>query len=225
MPRKKAKNKSADTALERLLLVQTLACVLLLLAVVASRTLMPPLYMWMQRNYAVWFEKDDLAPELARFAGAALDSISLPVYAAKAPPENASDTPLEVGQDSMSPVLHYTVSSPYGWRRHPVTRKQTYHHGVDLACAEGTPVMAAMAGIVEYTRYSSDAGNYLRLRHPDGVETVYCHMQYIFVRMGETVNVGQLLGTAGQTGNATGPHLHFSVLKDDIYYDPERLLQ
>lgn len=61
--------------------------------------------------------------------------------------------------------------------------------------------------------------------HAAGDETLYAHMQYLFVRAGETVQSGQLLGTVGQTGNATGPHLHFEILHKGLRYDPTEALQ
>ena len=68
-------------------------------------------------------------------------------------------------------------------------------------------------------------GNYVRILHADGDETLYAHMQYLFVRAGERVTAGQTLGTVGQTGNATGPHLHFEILHKGLRYDPAQALQ
>ena len=89
----------------------------------------------------------------------------------------------------------------------------------------GTPVYAAAAGVVRIAGSHKSYGNYLRLLHPTGDETLYAHMQYLFVRAGETVQAGQLLGTVGQTGNATGPHLHFEILHKGLRYDPTQALQ
>ena len=67
-------------------------------------------------------------------------------------------------------------------------------------------------------------GNYVRLTHGDGQETLYAHMQYLYVRAGEVVQAGQSLGTVGQTGRATGAHLHFEFLTGGIRYDPSAAL-
>ena len=91
---------------------------------------------------------------------------------------------------------------------------------MDLACAEGTPVLAAMDGVVLAAERSASYGNYIRLCHADGVETLYAHLQYLFARPGE----GQVMGTAGQTGRATGPHLHFELLDRAVRCDPSALL-
>ena len=71
----------------------------------------------------------------------------------------------------------------------------------------------------------SSYGNYLRILHADGDETLYAHMQYLFVRTGQAVTAGQVLGTVGETGNATGPHLHFEILHKGLRYDPSEALQ
>ena len=95
---------------------------------------------------------------------------------------------------------------------------------MDLACGEGTPVLAALDGVVTAARRGAAYGNYVRLTHGDGQETLYAHMQYLYVRAGEVVAAGQRLGTVGQTGRATGAHLHFEFLTGGIRYDPSAAL-
>lgn len=118
----------------------------------------------------------------------------------------------------------WRVSDPYGWRKDPFTGEKAFHRGVDLACGEGTPVLAALDGVVTAARRGAAYGNYVRLTHGDGQETLYAHMQYLYVRAGEVVAAGQRLGTAGQTGRATGAHLHFEFLTGGIRYDPSAAL-
>lgn len=118
----------------------------------------------------------------------------------------------------------FRVSDPYGWREDPFTEEEAFHRGVDLACAEGTPVLAALGGTVTAARRSGTYGNYLRVSHTGGQETIYAHMQYLYVRAGEVVQAGRCLGTAGQTGRATGAHLHFEFLEQGIRYDPAKAL-
>lgn len=118
----------------------------------------------------------------------------------------------------------FRVSDAYGWRADPFTGAEAFHRGVDLACAEGTPVLAALGGTVTAARRSGTYGNYLRISHLGGQETVYAHMQYLYVRAGEVVSAGQCLGTAGQTGRSTGAHLHFEFLTQGIRYDPAKAL-
>lgn len=122
------------------------------------------------------------------------------------------------------PVTGYSVTSDYGWRRHPLTKKSDFHTGADLAVAEGTVIHPAATGIVLKTGLDASYGNNVLVLHSDGVATRYCHMQYVFVRQGEPVEPDTVLGTVGQTGVATGPHLHFELLHDDVRYDPAKAL-
>lgn len=150
----------------------------------------------------------------------------LPVCAGKNVPAGASLKQAKPGQTLCFPLetAAWRVSDPYGWREDPFTGKDTFHQGVDLACAEGTTVRAVLDGVVTTARRSATYGNYLRISHPDGQETIYAHMQYLYVRAGEVVQAGQSLGTVGQTGRATGAHLHFEFLTGGIRYDPSAAL-
>lgn len=142
--------------------------------------------------------------------------------AGRAAPEGSSLKSAQPTQSLTFPLgsAAWRVSDEYGWRKDPFTGQDAFHRGVDLACAEGTPVLAALDGVVSTARRSTSYGNYLCLSHSDGQQTLYAHMQYLYVRVGEVVRAGQLLGTAGQTGRATGAHLHFEFLARGIRYDP-----
>lgn len=119
----------------------------------------------------------------------------------------------------------WRLSDPYGRRADPFTGKLAFHAGIDLACAEGTAVQAVRGGVVTTAASSASYGNYLCLLHPDGTETRYAHLQYLYVRPGEVVRAGQLLGTAGQTGRATGSHLHLELWEKGTACDPAVLLE
>lgn len=119
-----------------------------------------------------------------------------------------------------------TKTSGYGWRTDPMGGSGSdFHLGNDLAAAQGTQIVAAADGVVRYAGTHSSYGNYVRILHADGDETLYAHMQYLFVHTGQPVTAGQCLGTVGETGNATGPHLHFELLHKGIRYDPSEALQ
>ena len=85
-------------------------------------------------------------------------------------------------------------------------------------------MLAARNGVVIAARRSATYGNYLCLSHSGGQETLYAHLQYLFVRAGEVVQAGQPLGTAGETGRSTGAHLHFELLEQGVRYDAGALL-
>ena len=156
----------------------------------------------------------------------ALLIILLAVCAGKNVPAGASLKQAKPGQTLCFPLetAAWRVSDPYGWRKDPFTGEKAFHRGVDLACAEGTPVLAALDGVVTAARRGTAYGNYVRLTHGDGQETLYAHMQYLYVRAGEVVAAGQRLGTAGQTGRATGAHLHFELRRQGTACDPSALL-
>ena len=101
----------------------------------------------------------------------------------------------------------WRISDVYGKRTDPFTGKAAFHQGLDLACAAGTAVRA------------------VRILHPDGCETRYAHLQYLYVRPGEVVQAGQTLGTVGQTGRATGAHLHLELWQQGTACDPAALLE
>lgn len=119
------------------------------------------------------------------------------------------------------PIASYTrLSSPYGYRTHPVTgEKQSFHNGVDLAAPQGTNILAARGGTVTKVGHSSTNGFYVTINHGDGFSTSYLHMDgneqtgrnTITVKVGQTVSAGQKIGECGTTGRSTGPHLHFTI--------------
>jgi murein DD-endopeptidase MepM/ murein hydrolase activator NlpD len=106
------------------------------------------------------------------------------------------------------------LTSGFGTRVHPLLRTQRMHYGEDWACAQGTPILAAGGGIIEEAGRKGEYGNYIRIRHANGYKTAYGHMQRLAPGVGEGVRVrqGQIIGYVGQTGMASGPHLHFEVL-------------
>lgn len=139
-------------------------------------------------------------------------------------PEGYSLDDCPVKGELAQPLPWYTVTSEYGWRKHPLTGKKDFHTGIDLANAEGTLITPVREGIVLKTDYNSSYGNYIQVMHADGLVSVYCHMQYVFVRAGECVELGESLGTVGSTGVSTGPHLHLELISDGIHYDPAAAL-
>ncbi|EJO70913.1 LysM peptidoglycan-binding domain-containing M23 family metallopeptidase [Leptospira kirschneri] len=103
------------------------------------------------------------------------------------------------------------ISSRFGKRKDPFTRKETFHGGLDMAAEEGTPVYASADGEVSFSDKKGGYGNLIILGHKLGYETLYGHLSSISVRPGEKVRKGQKIGEVGQTGRATGNHLHFEV--------------
>lgn len=109
------------------------------------------------------------------------------------------------------PGFNY-MSSPFGYRIHPITGEYKLHNGTDFAATSGTPVYAAMDGTVTIAQYSSSAGNYISINHGNGLVTIYMHNTSLYVSPGDKVTKGQNIAASGNTGNSTGPHLHFQVM-------------
>ena len=128
------------------------------------------------------------------------------------PPSNAS---------WVTPVSGYTLTSPFGMRTHPILGYQRMHNGIDMACAQGTPIYATRAGTVTTASYQAGgAGYYVSINHLDGFSSVYMHMTNYVVSAGQSVSQGQLIGYVGSTGLSTGPHLHFGISYAGTYVNP-----
>lgn len=114
------------------------------------------------------------------------------------------------------------VTSPFGYRNHPLSRsaQAQFHRGIDLAAQVGDSVYAWRLGMVLYTGSNKLSGKMLNLLHTGGFMSKYHHLEKILVKEGELVEAGQLIALAGQTGQVSGPHLHFSILKHNEHLDP-----
>ena len=120
-----------------------------------------------------------------------------------------------------APPLEGTVTSAFGYRLHPLENKVKFHYGTDFAANSGTTVCAFADGTVLAAGQSEGYGNYVKLGHAGGYATLYGHCSKLLVRAGETVTLGQPIALVGATGKATGPHLHFELMHDGYYYNPE----
>lgn len=142
--------------------------------------------------------------------------------------DNSNDTPAYEPPPSSSEGFIFplpsgigvVLTSPYGYRTHPITGNYTMHNGVDLACSSGTPIYASKSGYVTTATYHYAYGNYVTINHMDGFSTLYGHMTYFVVSEGEYVEQGQVIGYVGSTGYSTGPHLHFTIYYDGSTVNP-----
>ncbi len=112
------------------------------------------------------------------------------------------------------------ISSGFGHRTSPTAGASSYHRGIDIAIASGTPILAAGSGKVVTATYSASAGNYVMISHGDRLYTVYMHCSRLAVSEGTQVAQGQVIGYVGSTGISTGSHLHFGVSKDGSFVNP-----
>ena len=118
------------------------------------------------------------------------------------------------------PCTYSRVSSPYGWRIHPVYGDYRFHYGIDLSASSGTPIVAVRSGTVSVATFNDSAGFYVNINHGDGFTSRYLHMTHYIVSPGQKVSAGQVIGYVGSTGTSTGPHLHFSLLYNGVNVNP-----
>ena len=117
-----------------------------------------------------------------------------------------------------------SITSPYGTRIHPVFGASKFHNGIDLA-ANYENVYSVMDGVVTETGWDNKGGgNYIKIKHFDRFETAYLHLSEIYYRVGEFVNTGFIIAKSGNSGNSTGPHLHFSVKEFGQNINPTHFL-
>lgn len=113
-----------------------------------------------------------------------------------------------------------TISSYFGIRTLPTTGASTDHKGIDIACAEGTNVVATKSGTVIVAENSDSEGNWIAIKHDDHYVSYYMHNSTLLVKVGDEVCKGEVIALSGNTGISSGPHSHFAILKDGKYVDP-----
>ena len=122
--------------------------------------------------------------------------------------------PIRQGSGSLIWPVNGAFTSPFGYRWGRL------HAGIDIAVPEGTPLRAAAAGTVQIAGWTGGYGNYTCIQHSGAMSTCYGHQSSIAVSVGSRVSQGQVIGYSGNTGNSTGPHLHFEVRINGVPQDP-----
>jgi murein DD-endopeptidase MepM/ murein hydrolase activator NlpD len=112
------------------------------------------------------------------------------------------------------------LTSGFGWRVHPITGNRSFHTGIDIGAAYGTPIHAAADGVVIFSGNGGSYGNMIILRHKNGLFTVYGHASKLIAKKGQFVRRGQKIALVGSTGASTGPHLHFEVKGTEKHVNP-----
>lgn len=135
-------------------------------------------------------------------------------------PRNVSLAFYELGLSETVVPVNGTATSGFGYRDHPISGKNEFHLAMDIGAAEGEEIGAFAAGTVEYIGQSDEFGNYLKIQHENNVSSFYAHCSKLMVHKGDKVACGQTVALVGQTGNATGPHLHLTIEKDNIRLNP-----
>lgn len=124
------------------------------------------------------------------------------------------------------PLDKYWLSSDYGYRKNPFGGEQQFHKGIDMAAPEGTPVYACKAGkVISATKLDATFGNYIVIKHSNGLSSIYAHLSKMIVKMGEAVSTGQKIGEVGKTGKVTGAHLHFEIRQNGQATNPNAYIK
>ena len=165
-------------------------------------------------------ELDHAAAMDAAFAARETFLASQAEFSDRALPTNVSYDIPELPFAAVTPVAGYT-SSGFGYRLHPIQNAVKFHYGTDFAADAGTEIRAFADGTVLAAGEDAGYGNYVKLDHGGGFVTLYGHCSALLVSAGETVTAGQTIARVGATGQATGPHLHFELIREGVYLNPE----
>lgn len=130
---------------------------------------------------------------------------------------NPSDT-------SYIPVLKGTITSNYGWRKHPVKGKVRHHNGLDIAAKLGTPVLAPASGTVIFSGMKRGYGNVVEIDHGNGYVSLLAHHSKLLVKTGDVVDTHTIIARAGRTGVATGVHVHVEIRHNGSLLNPRIFL-
>jgi hypothetical protein len=113
------------------------------------------------------------------------------------------------------------ITSYYGWRLDPITGEKSFHNGIDIGVPVGTPIIAAHDGVVtQVVNGSTGYGKYITIEGENGISTRYAHCDTLLATVGQEVEQGEVIAASGNTGNSTGPHLHYEVMMDGSTFNP-----
>lgn len=125
---------------------------------------------------------------------------------------------------TQQPVLGGALGSSFGWRIDPFNGRSALHTGIDFPSEPGTPILAAAGGVVVAQEYHMAYGNMLEIDHGNDLVTRYAHASKVLVKKGDLIKRGQKIAEVGSSGRSTGPHLHFEVLVQNVFQDPQKFL-
>lgn len=148
-----------------------------------------------------------------------VSSLAYVLYSDQNLPENVSLEQALLDFDYCTPICG-TLTSAFGYREHPIEGEERFHYGVDLAADTGTAISCFADGTVTAVGESSSYGKYCIVTHAGGYSTLYAHCSRITASSGTAVTEGQKIAEVGETGMATGPHLHFELHRDGTYLNP-----
>ena len=245
--RRETPGRAAEQAASLRGQVRTILCGAVFVTAIALKLLLPETMAGVRAAVGTWLVRDaDFVSAFSAVGRAvsgearALEDAYVAVFGAEEAQEVASEAEVELPEEVELPghvtaeehplgfayaaPLDGVVTSAFGWREHPDTKAEAFHYGVDIAADEGADVAAFADGVVGVVAESVELGKYLTVHHADGVLTLYAHCSRITASSGSEVRRGDKLAEVGQTGNATGPHLHFEVRDGEDWLDPAQYL-
>ena len=119
--------------------------------------------------------------------------------------------------------IKYPISSNFGQRIHPITHKNSYHNGIDIAAPNGTNIYSAGNGKVIWLGENKSYGNMVVVEYQDGLLSLYAHMQEICVKNNNFVKIGEIIGKVGNTGHSKGNHLHYEIINGNLEYNGKKV--
>jgi murein DD-endopeptidase MepM/ murein hydrolase activator NlpD len=125
---------------------------------------------------------------------------------------------------TQQPVVGGLLGSSFGWRIDPINGQSALHTGLDFPAANGTPILAAAGGVVVAQEYHPAYGNMIEIDHGNDLVTRYAHASRVLVKKGDLIKRGQKIAEVGSTGRSSGSHLHFEVLVQGVFQDPQKFL-
>jgi murein DD-endopeptidase MepM/ murein hydrolase activator NlpD len=147
-------------------------------------------------------------------------SLEKQILAMETSQNSASSKPMQKGTGTMAMPLRAKVTSPFGWRTHPIFRRKKFHTGIDLAGPMRSPIRASDSGHVLFTGWYGGYGKVVIVSHGNNMSTLYAHLSSFAVSKGQNISKGDIVGYEGTTGFATGPHLHFEVRVEGKPHNP-----
>ena len=165
--------------------------------------------------------RQEMALEIQQTSTEEIDvsTMAYVLYSDENLPNNVSMEQSLLGFTYCTPVSG-TITSSFGYREHPTEGAERFHYGIDLAADSGTKVSCFADGRIKAVGESSSYGKYVIVSHQGGYDTLYAHCSQIMVSAGAAVGLGETIAKVGETGMATGPHLHFELLRDNVYLNP-----
>lgn len=218
--RRRTNNEKKKDFFTHIITVQILVVALLIGGLFAVKKVSPANFELLKDSYNLIMEKDMSVREvfamIKNFSYPAQGGDDISVFA---PQSGTTFSPYYVSSEICVPVSG-RISSPFGYRVHPITGAFSFHSGIDIAAASGEKIKAAYYGTVSRVAYDDLSGNYIELTHDGGLVTRYLHCSEIIAEEGMVVRSGETIALVGSTGNSTGPHLHFMIEINGKRVDP-----